>query len=173
MPRYFGPPRLPTPLEITEPLYPNSGVGKAKKSNEWTASLSLNGNDVFLGSFSSQTKAWVATRKAVGLRNDDGGVEQGQNADLEAVSMEDIIDTYESKYNAALHTFSLHRWTQEKLNHHYYEQGLSKLDEEEEGQEDNKKPRIQLLTSFSSRGKKRKQSQPRRVDPANKKYVTP
>jgi hypothetical protein len=43
-----------------------------------------------------------------------------QHTDLQAVSMESIIDAYESQYDAGVHTFSLHDWVLGKIHHHCY-----------------------------------------------------
>lgn len=82
--------------------------------------------------------------------------------DLEAVPMEEIIDTYESGYNPSLHAFSLHNWTLEKINHFCYQQDLVKESEE---------PQKKRAKTDGSKSK-RKQTNPRRVDLVKKKYIT-
>jgi hypothetical protein len=82
----------------------------------------MNGNQVFLGSFPTESQAWLATRKAKG----EASVEvpktllEAQQADIQGVSMETIIDAYEAHYDPAVHGFSLHNWTVAKINHYCY-----------------------------------------------------
>lgn len=121
-PEFFEPPKLPPPIPITGPLYPQSGVSKCKKTNRWVASLSMNGNQVFLGSFPTESQAWLAIRKSKGEANVEvpQTLLEAQHADIQGVSMETIIDAYEAHYDPAIHTFSLHNWTVAKINHYCY-----------------------------------------------------
>jgi hypothetical protein len=107
---------------ITDPLYPRSGVSKCKTTNQWVAFLSMNGNPVFLGAFPTESQAWIATRKARGEANVEmpKTLLDAQHLDLQAVSMEAVIDAYESQYDPAVHTFSLHSWTLAKINYYCY-----------------------------------------------------
>jgi hypothetical protein len=107
---------------ITDPLYPRGGVSKCKTTNQWVAFLSMNGNPVFLGSFPTESQAWLATRKARGEANVEvpKTLLDAQHVDLQAVSMEAVIDAYESQYDPAIHTFSLHSWTLAKINFYCY-----------------------------------------------------
>jgi len=82
----------------------------------------MNGNQVFLGSFPTESQAYIATRKATG---DQSAVMpktalDAHHCDLEAVSMESIIDAYEAQYDPTVHTFYLHKWAIGKINHHFY-----------------------------------------------------
>ena len=120
-PEYSEPPKLPPPMVITDPLYPRSGVSKCKTTNQWVAFLSMNGNPVFLGSFPTESQAWLATRKARGENVEmPKTFVDAQHLDLQAVSMEAVIDAYESQYDPAVHTFSLHSWTLAKINYYCY-----------------------------------------------------
>ncbi|KAI2500021.1 hypothetical protein MHU86_14476 [Fragilaria crotonensis] len=82
-------------------------VAKCQKTNQWVASLSMNGNQVFLGSFPTESQAWLATRKAR-----EANVEvpntllEAQQADIQGVSMETIIDAYEAHYDPTVNGFS-------------------------------------------------------------------
>ena len=107
---------------ITDPLYPRGGVSKCETTNQWVAFLSMNGNPVFLGSFPTESQAWLATRKARGEANVEvpKTLLDAQHVDLQAVSMEAVIDAYESQYDPAIHTFSLHSWTLAKINYYCY-----------------------------------------------------
>jgi len=74
-PKYVPPPKMPKPIKLKESLYPSGGVSRFEKSKRWGASVSLGGNDLFLGSFPTQTQAKgaidmalenVATGKQIG-----------------------------------------------------------------------------------------------------------
>ena len=56
------PPTLPPPIIINDIIYPNQGVRRV--SNGWAAVLKVAGNDIFLGTYSSQTEAAYAVRLA-------------------------------------------------------------------------------------------------------------
>jgi len=56
------PPTLPPPILINDIIYPNQGVRRV--SNGWAAVLKVAGNDIFLGTYSSQTEAAYAVRLA-------------------------------------------------------------------------------------------------------------
>jgi len=112
-------PTLPSAVPIHAQLYPRSGVKKCEKSSKWIASVSMNGNQVFLGHFPTESQAWIATRKALGEENLSlTETEQGARYDdLHAVSLEHVIDAYENKCDHEEHNFSLHDWTIQKVKH--------------------------------------------------------
>jgi len=56
------PPTLPPPILINDIIYPNQGVRRV--SNGWAAVLKVAGNDIFLGTYPSQTEAAYAVRMA-------------------------------------------------------------------------------------------------------------
>mmetsp|Transcript_15927 Transcript_15927/g.23430 ORF Transcript_15927/g.23430 Transcript_15927/m.23430 type:complete len:460 (-) Transcript_15927:829-2208(-) len=112
-------PKLPPALSIQTQLYPRSGVKKCEITNKWVASVSMNGNQVFLGYFPTESQAWIATRKALG-EEDLILPETEHDArydDLQAVSLENIIDAYETHSDPEVQSFSLHDWTVEKVKH--------------------------------------------------------
>jgi Tfp pilus assembly protein FimT len=96
----------------------------------------MNGNQVFLGSFPTESQAWLATRKAAGEEHVDMPTNRldAQHVDLQAVSMEAIIDAYETQYDPAVHTFSLHNWTLTKINHHCYMREKQRVNNDKRGQ---------------------------------------
>jgi len=117
-PIYHPPPTLPQGISINEPLYP----GVTKCGNEWTASLAASGNYMFLGNFPTQTQAHQALIKATG--GSDTSVEtdldKAMCMDLVSIPMEDIISAFEEQYNPLTHSFSIHKWTLDKVSHYCY-----------------------------------------------------
>mmetsp|Transcript_12418 Transcript_12418/g.28745 ORF Transcript_12418/g.28745 Transcript_12418/m.28745 type:complete len:150 (-) Transcript_12418:771-1220(-) len=148
-------------------------------SNRYLATVAKNGNDVFLGSFPTQTQAWIATRKAVGENIPEiPDLESAQVADLQAVSMEEIIDTYEANHNPAIHNFSLHEWTLGTINHYCYQRALKEKEKQQkedkqEGPTEEIRPDESGKESAAVNKGKRKQTQPRKVDQATKQYISP
>jgi hypothetical protein len=84
----------------------------------------MNGNQVFLGSFPTESQARLAIKKAKG--ESDVEIPQTLNeafqVNLQSVSMEAIIDAFEANYDPAVHNFSLHNWTLAKINHYCSQQ---------------------------------------------------
>lgn len=54
---YEPPPVLPQPAKVNVSIYPNSNIIQSTKTGRWIASFLKNGNDVYLGSFVTQTEA--------------------------------------------------------------------------------------------------------------------
>jgi hypothetical protein len=120
-PRYHAPPTLPAGIPLQEALYP--GITKCR--SDWMASLAVNGNAMLLGRFPTQTQAHQAMLRATQtssreLAAVETDIEQANRMDLLAIPMENIIMAYEEQYNPSVHSFSLHKWTLEKVNHYCY-----------------------------------------------------
>jgi hypothetical protein len=79
----------------------------------------MSGNQVFLGSFPTESQAWIATRKASGEASVEmpRSKQEAQLMDVKAMSMATLIDAHERQYDSEVHTFSLHDWTVAKINH--------------------------------------------------------
>uniref|UniRef100_A0A7S2UET3 Uncharacterized protein n=1 Tax=Attheya septentrionalis TaxID=420275 RepID=A0A7S2UET3_9STRA len=133
-PEYQPPPCYPKAIQIEEPVYPCSGIKRCKKTNKWSASVDMGGNDVFLGLFPTQTQAFDAIQLA--LRDDTPGRKQDvllrttkkQHAgggtiahlkDMEAVSIESLIHARE-QHSQPTEKFSLHEWTMQLIRHKTY-----------------------------------------------------
>ena len=152
---------------ITDQNHPNSGVRKCEKTNQWVASLSMNGNQVFLGSFRTESQAWIATRKANGENNLEmpKTLFEAQQEDLLAVPMESIIDAYETYYDPAVHAFSLHNWTLAKINHYCSSRDKRLLETESCAKTQPRSP--VAVMPMIERGRKHK-GHPRRIVPKNR-----
>ena len=138
-PRYQAPPTLPAGLPLQDSLYP--GITKCR-SGGWMASLAVNGNFMLLGRFPTQTQAHQAMLRATTQTSSSSSsheaagtmlvetndLEQAKCMDLLAIPMENIIMAYEEHYNPSVHSFSMHKFTLEKVNHYCYLREKGKLD---------------------------------------------
>lgn len=61
---YHPPAVLPRPLTITTSIYPDSQILKSTKTGNWIATYRKNGNDIFLGSYSTQFEAHSVIQSA-------------------------------------------------------------------------------------------------------------
>lgn len=134
-PKYVPRPTLPPGISISEPIYHGAGVKRCALSNKWVASVSMGGNDVFLGSFPTQTQAYESTRLTEGQEIEVDNV-TSRAADLHAVPVETIIDAVEKHWNPAIHTFTVHNWSVDMARRRMYVNRLLAWKE----QEDARKP---------------------------------
>jgi hypothetical protein len=129
---------MPTPESSTLPSpilvdYQHPGVRRLNKSNRWAGVVKIAGNDIFLGSFASQTEAVRARQLALaqftdGNTNDleskkppaETSVVQHQVAavgpinDLLSTPVEAVISSFEQS-SAKTPLFSLQNWLDEKF----------------------------------------------------------
>mmetsp|Transcript_15659 Transcript_15659/g.21445 ORF Transcript_15659/g.21445 Transcript_15659/m.21445 type:complete len:629 (-) Transcript_15659:205-2091(-) len=136
-PKYEPPPTCPPPIRITEPVYPTGGVVRFEKTKRWGASVSLNGNEVFLGSFPTQTQAADAIQAALNPSRCpsevSGGSHNGQREavkheedeahrkDLNVVSLESSMAALERQdMNQPNSGITLHDWTMQLIRHKEY-----------------------------------------------------
>jgi len=124
---------MPKPIKLLDPLYPTGGVSRLDKSNRWGASVSLGGNDLFLGSFSTQTQANAAAEIALETAEDegaDGDKAVARNdlptnealaraADLRSVRLEESVAAVEKEWTPE-RNFSLHNWTMQQIRRRNY-----------------------------------------------------
>jgi hypothetical protein len=149
-------------MHVNECIFPNSGIKLCKKSNHWIASLNRNGSEIFLGAFPTQTQAYQATRIAMGV--DDGHIERDVNKarmlDMQATSMEAVVDAFEKQYVPSIHAFSLHNYTIQRLNHYCYLEEMKEFTEQQAGK--SASPEKKAPAPQEERKSKRKQGQPQR-----------
>jgi len=75
-------PSLPPPIPITDIAYPDQGVRRLPDSNRWASILRVAGNEIFLGSYTSQSEAAYAVKLASAqsktvIRQDMAGTTKG------------------------------------------------------------------------------------------------
>jgi hypothetical protein len=168
-PIYVPPPSLPAPIQITEIIYPGCGVRKCKRSNQYVASISLGGNDVFLGKFPTQTQAYQATRLATGENtNMETDLRKARLADLQALPLEAIIEATEKQRNPKnKNSFSIHEWSLQHIRRAAY---LESINQSETGFEAASDPDIastRQMHSVDNTGQKprnKRKGVPRKVD---------
>jgi hypothetical protein len=168
------PPFLPVPIQITDSIYPGCGVRKCKRSNQYVASISLGANDVFLGSFPTQTQAYQATRLAAGedikMETD---LQKARLADLAALPLESIVNAMEKQWNPKTNKpFSLHDWSLQKIRHAVYIEAVRKS----EAVSDRDHASTMQVHSKENSGQKartKRKGIPRRVDLVTCTYITP
>lgn len=76
-------PFLPPPIPITDMAFPNNGVRYLPGSNRWASVLRVAGNDLFAGSYTSQSEAAHATKLALQQsrgENGERGIETSKNS---------------------------------------------------------------------------------------------
>ena len=164
------PPSLPPPIEITDPIYHGCGVRRCKTTSQWTASMCLGGNEIFLGLFPTQTQAYQATRVAAG---EDIQIEtdlrKAQLADLLAVPIEAIIDAKEKQYVPAIHDFSIHEYSLQQIRHEAYLTQLEAQQRAEKGDSDRQASSVSVIAPPPRKNKRK--GTPRKVDLGKKCFV--
>ena len=132
-PLYCAPPTLPPTISLSGPLYP----GITQWGKEWIASVTINGNSMFLGSFATQTQAYQATLLATATEGNPSSIPppattipppadvepnliKAKAMDILSIPMENIIMAFEKQHDPSIHSFSLHKWTLEKVSHYCY-----------------------------------------------------
>lgn len=115
-------PTLPAPIEITDTAYPNQGVRRLPASNRWASTLRVAGNDLFIGTYASQSEALYAAKCASAQSRNEGsqgfaastdsnkrphvpnfekdsplGSTAGKVADLFNTSIESIVSAFEER----------------------------------------------------------------------------
>ena len=145
--RIQRPPKLPPPLIIYDPSFKlSSEAVRLRETKRWGAAISVGGNDLFLGSFPSQSHAIASSAIALAKdasEVDDGGgggsakppedvdeesspvfpsdEMEGQIADLNATRLEDSICALErSNKHGTFGTFSLRDWTMQSIRYQAY-----------------------------------------------------
>ena len=116
---------LPTPILIH---HEHAGVRRLPNSNKWASVVKIAGNDVFLGTFSSQTEAVRARQIALAkcLRKPKDGPKKksclsqdhaavGPAADLLTLPVEAVIQSFEE--SKASIPFMLSNWVTDKRRH--------------------------------------------------------
>lgn len=137
------PPKLPPPLIVYDPSFKlSSEAVRLRETKRWGAAISVGGNDLFLGSFPTQSHAIASS--AIALAKDasddntcsaklpaDGHQEtssvfprdemEGRIADLNATRLEDSICALErNNKDGTFGTFSLHDWTMQSIRYQAY-----------------------------------------------------
>mmetsp|Transcript_28094 Transcript_28094/g.41794 ORF Transcript_28094/g.41794 Transcript_28094/m.41794 type:complete len:633 (-) Transcript_28094:552-2450(-) len=162
-PKYVPPPTCPPPIRVTEPVYPTGGVVRLGKTKSWGASVSFGGNDLFLGSFPTQTQAADAIQAALSSSKHANEVSDGEThvssdsestsqeamkcdensarlADLNAVSLESSMAAIENQdITQPNSSMSLHDWTLQLIRHKSY---ISEEREKRKAFEEKKRKRV-------------------------------
>ena len=137
-------PTLPTPIVVTDKsCYNQCSVRYLPVSNRWAGVLNMAGNDLFVGSYASQSEAQQAVQLALAKARrrdgqDDNGELQGPNdnefsspndaqlADLFSIPAESIISAFEEtdqkKRDISDPPFRLGEWIAQHYQH-VYDQG--------------------------------------------------
>lgn len=162
------PPFLPPPIQITELIYHGCGVRRCKETgcepHNWTASVCLGGNELFLGSFPTQTQAYQATRIAAGEDVEiETDLRKARLADLRAVPIEAVISATEKNCDPTVHDFSLHHYTMDQIRYEAYRSELEAKEQAENSFSEGKMESIGAAPPSQSPRKKRKGT-PRKVD---------
>lgn len=128
-------PILPSPIPITDMAYPDQGVRRLPGSNRWAGILNVSGNDIFLGSYTSQSAAARAVKEAqlegkyqVGGKSsqDFESIEDDPNAgklaDLLNTPIEAVVSAFEEKQQgeqrlSSQPRFRIHDWTAQHSKH--------------------------------------------------------
>lgn len=138
------PPKLPPPLIVYDPSFKlSSEAVRLRETKRWGAAISVGGNDLFLGSFPTQSHAIassaIALVKDASDINDDSSAKlpadvhqesspsfprdemEGRIADLNATRLEDSICALErNNKHGTFGTFSLHDWTMQSIRYQAY-----------------------------------------------------
>ena len=143
------PPKLPPPLIVYDPSFKlSSEAVRLHETKRWGAAVSVGGNDLFLGSFPTQSHAIassaIALAKDAGNASDiddDSGAKpharfdvveesspafpkdemEGRIADLNATRLEDSICALEkNNMHGTFGSFSLHDWTMQSIRYQTY-----------------------------------------------------
>jgi len=130
---YVPPPLYPPPVRITDSIYPNHGIRRLEHAKKWTATVSLSGNDLFLGSYSSQTQALQAKKLALASQHTGNNTpspttppmddKTWKNKDPRELSLELIIAAVEKQWDPA-NNFSLSEWTAQLIRHRNYQKEM-------------------------------------------------
>ena len=124
------PPTLPPPLPITDMAlaYPDQGVRRLPKSNRWAGILNVSGNDIFLGSYTSQSEAARAVTQAQSvlssqyIESGEDDSNAGQLADLLNTPIEAIVSAFEETQQgeqrlSSQPRFRIHDWIAQHSKH--------------------------------------------------------
>ena len=140
------PPKLPPPLIVYDPSFKlSSEAVRLRETKRWGAAISVGGNDLFLGSFPTQSHAIASS--AIALAKDASDIDddspsgaklttdihqesspafprdemEGRIADLNATRLEDSICALErNNKHGTFGTFSLHDWTMQSIRYQSY-----------------------------------------------------
>ena len=138
------PPKLPPPLIVYDPSFKlSSEAVRLRETKRWGAAISIGGNDLFLGSFPTQSHAIASS--AIALAKDASDIDddssaklpadvhqesspafprdemEGRIADLNATRLEDSICALErNNKHGTFGTFSLHDWTMQSIRYQAY-----------------------------------------------------
>ena len=119
---------LPPPIPITDMAYPDQGVRRLPKSNRWAGILNVSGNDIFLGSYTSQSEAARAVEQAQSeaarqdIESGEDDPNAGQLADLLNTPIEAIVSAFEQTEQgeqrlSSQPRFRIHDWSTQHSKH--------------------------------------------------------
>ncbi|KAL7462488.1 hypothetical protein ACHAXS_002867, partial [Conticribra weissflogii] len=115
---------LPFAIPIKDSVY-KFGVKHLPHSNRWASTVRLSGNDIFLGSFASQTEAHEAAKWALAgskpsnlTSMDQATIENiGKITDLSSISIESIVSAFEEKISHVVDSGLVSPMQQMKMDH--------------------------------------------------------
>ena len=117
------PPTLPPPIPITDMAYPDQGVRRLPGSNRWAGILNVSGNDIFLGSYTSQSEAASAVKQAqLGGKSRQYDPNAGRLSDLLNTPIEAIVSAFEETQQgdqrlSSPPRFRIQDWTAQHSKH--------------------------------------------------------
>jgi hypothetical protein len=126
---YEPPAVLPPAIKINSSIYPDCNIRKSTKTDKWIASFHKNGNEIMLGSFSTQTQAHDAIIAATSsssskeLPTTTSNVEAAKIQDMKTLSLGTLVSLGSQKEDksSSNNQFSLHNWTVQHTKHKGYE----------------------------------------------------
>mmetsp|Transcript_16759 Transcript_16759/g.33877 ORF Transcript_16759/g.33877 Transcript_16759/m.33877 type:complete len:785 (+) Transcript_16759:72-2426(+) len=115
---------LPFAIPIKDTVY-KFGVKHLPHSNRWASTVRISGNDIFLGSFASQTEAHEAAKCALAKHKpsnptpmDQETIENiGRITDLTSIPIESIVSAFEEKTSNAVESDRLSPIQQRKMEY--------------------------------------------------------
>ena len=119
---YHAPSQLPPALKVNTSIYPDSQIEKSNITGKWIAKYTKNGNEIILGSFTTQSEAQSAIKAAT----DPSGNEilppsndiSAKFQDIKALTLGTVIGIGSQQEQ---HSFSLHEWIVQHAKHKGYE----------------------------------------------------
>ena len=111
---------LPT-AKIDGPIYPGTCVKRLSKTGEWNASVDIDGSRISIGAYPTQSQAVDAIKGEIdqSTMTKNEGETRGRVRDMNAVSLEAVV-TAEKSVKGSSNTFSIQKWTAERVERNAY-----------------------------------------------------
>ena len=179
---------MPSPIKIKEATQPN--IKFLEKTKKWGLTTNSNGNDIFIGSFPSQSQAIamekLAHREFLRKSTDDGDEQRkklktsrqdfemfhndsrARETDLKFANLEACITPVQNWKDE--NKFSMHDWTMQSIRHDEYLFEKANGKAAFEKQKMMRKNYMDSHKNLAVRKNKRKQTKPLKVDLLRKIY---